>query len=530
MAKLLRTVRQTIDRNELLSRGSTVVVGVSGGPDSLCLLHLLCRLSADYELALHIAHLHHGLRGAEADADARFVRSLSEGWDLPCTVAMMDVPALARQQRLALEEAARRARYSFLAGVARAVGARTIAVGHNADDQAETVLMHWLRGAGLAGLRGMMPSTPLQDYRLGFSDWGQEPDASKVGGIPSPPILYGVASGLSLVRPLLEVQRSEIEVYCDFYELEPRFDRSNLDTTFFRNWLRHEVLPLLTQHNPKARTVMRRSARVLADDYALLRSLLHDVWPQVVVEEYGPDVAPEEEASGEGDSGAGSRVVFDLVAWRALPTSLQRSTLREAIHRLRRSLRNINFVHVEDALTVACEGTTGDQATLPRGLMLTIGYNQFVVGDAGATEPLPDWPLLPFEATSLPVDVPGITPLPDSDWGLQVRILKRDELPCDWDSNADPWRAFVDASAIGGELRLRNRCHGDRFCPLGLGGHKVKLGDFLTNQKVPRIARERLPLLEGAGGIVWVCGQRIDERARVRSETDLVLDARFSRF
>ena len=163
---LLNQVRQTIERNRLLSPGETVVVGVSGGPDSLCLLHLLCRLRDEYDLRLHVAHLHHGLRGYDADADAEFVRALAAGWQLPCTVEYADVPTLACEHRLAVEEAARRARYTFLARVAGAVGAQTIAVGHNADDQAETVLMHYLRGSGLAGLRGMLPVISLEDYRL----------------------------------------------------------------------------------------------------------------------------------------------------------------------------------------------------------------------------------------------------------------------------------------------------------------------------------------------------------------------------
>ncbi|HDH09587.1 MAG TPA: tRNA lysidine(34) synthetase TilS, partial [Chloroflexi bacterium] len=165
MADVLRKVRQTIDRYELLAPGETVVVGVSGGPDSLCLLHVLRRLS-EYDLKLHVAHLNHMIRGEEADADAAFVAELAKEWGLPATIEAYDVPRLAREKKLALEEAARQARYGFLAQVARRVGARRIAVGHNADDQTETIIMHWLRGAGLAGLRGMLPKADLAALRL----------------------------------------------------------------------------------------------------------------------------------------------------------------------------------------------------------------------------------------------------------------------------------------------------------------------------------------------------------------------------
>jgi tRNA(Ile)-lysidine synthase len=481
-------VRRTIERHQFVRSGETVVVGVSGGPDSLCLLHVLCRLKGEYDLHLHLAHLHHGLRGAEADADADAVRALAADWGLPCTVEQADVPALAREQRLAVEEAARRVRYAFLGEVAYRVGARALAVGHNADDQAETILMHWLRGAGLAGLRGMLPCTSLSDYRL-----LEDHDT------PSP------GPHLRLIRPLLEVTRAEIEAYCEFHGLAPRFDRSNLDTTFFRNWLRHEVLPLLARHNPNIREVIRRSGRIIADDYALLRSLLDEAWPRVVVD--------------ETDGG----IVFDLAGWRALPTSLQRSTLREAIQRLRRSLRNINFLHVESALVVARDGSTGDQATLPRRLMLTVGYERFTVAQAGAEEPLPDWPLLPAGGAPLPVRTSGVTSLPGTDWVLRVDRVSKADLPPDWQANADPWRAFLDARAAGEALWLRTRRPGDRFQPQGMGGRSVKLADFMTNRKVPRPIRDRLPLLEGTEGIAWVGGHRVDERARVRDSTEGVL-------
>ena len=192
---LLTWVRRTIERHQLFTIGEKLVVGVSGGPDSLCLLHVLHQSVSEYGLQLHAAHLHHGIRGAEADADAAFVRKTAAAWELPCTVERVNVPALAAKPGITLEEIARQARYAFLARLARQIGARTIAVGHNGDDQTETVLMHWLRGAGLAGLRGMLPVTPLDTLRLPLLPVGEQPDTC----------------GLRLVRPLLEVRRSQIE-------------------------------------------------------------------------------------------------------------------------------------------------------------------------------------------------------------------------------------------------------------------------------------------------------------------------------
>src|SRR3972149_6129470 len=176
MSELASTVRQTIDRHNLLPRGGTIVVGVSGGPDSVCLLHVLRALASDAErgVSLHVAHLNHQLREADSDQDAAFVEQLAREWDLPCTIAARDVSAYAAREKLVIEEAARQMRYGFLAEVAQQVGSDTIAVAHHADAQAESVLMHVIRGSGIAGLRGRRPKSEIGDLRLAFGSQRSE--------------------------------------------------------------------------------------------------------------------------------------------------------------------------------------------------------------------------------------------------------------------------------------------------------------------------------------------------------------------
>jgi len=488
---LVELVRQTVERYDLLPRSEPVVVGVSGGPDSLCLLHALRHLAGGYDLTLHVAHLNHHIRGAEADADAAFVAALAAEWNLPCTIAARDVPALARRHKLAIEEAARQARYTFLAEVAGQVDSRTVAVGHNADDQAETVLMHFLRGAGLAGLRGMLPRTPLSHYRLLEGQTG---------------------AALSLVRPLLETPRAEIETYCAEQGLQPRFDRSNLDTTYFRNRLRHELIPYLETYRSNIREVIRRTAQVATEDYALLREVLEDTWARVTR-------SVDDEA-----------IVLDLAGWRALPLSLQRATLREAVHRLRRNLRNINFCHIEDAVRIVQEKATGAVASLPQGLRLTVSYEVLTVANEDY-QPVPlDWPVLLVDR--LPLTLPGHTPLPGpGGWRVEAQRLLPAALPPDWASNPDPWQAFLDARAIGAGLALRQRQPGDRFQPQGMGRRSKSLSDFLINAKVPAAWRDWVPLAVSGEGdrILWVAGWRLDERAQVTSQTEWVLHLSFKR-
>ncbi len=488
---VLRRVRETIEREELLRSGDTVVVGVSGGPDSLCLLHVLRALAPEFALRLVVAHLHHGLRGADADADAEFVRRIAADWDLPCEIGHADVPALAQRYRLAVEETARRARYAFLGQVAERVQAPVVAVAHNADDQTETVLMHFLRGAGISGLRGMLYKTRWGEYRL------LEPLERALRGEHTPPTARAYPRWL--IRPLLDVPRADAEAYCAAHGLTPRFDRSNLDTTYYRNRLRHELLPLLETYNPGIREVLRRSAAVMADDYEILRAALSEAWARV--ERPSPAVG----------------IAFDLKGWRALPRGLQRATLREAVHRLRRTLRDINFVHIEQALRVARAGETGERATLPRGLMLRVDYDRIEIADEDATPALPG----PQVHEPLPLACPGTTPLANG-WEIEVRLLTRAELPPNWETNPDPWQAWLDAAALGSAPLVRPRRPGDRFQPLGMGGKSVKLNEFMINVKLPASLRPGWPLVEGAQGIAWVVGYRIDERARVRPTTERV--------
>ena len=514
---MLSRVRRAIQRHHLLAPGETVVVGVSGGPDSLCLLHVLHELSSEFSLSLHVAHLNHQIRGEDAASDAAFVSALAASWGLPATIGAADVPALARAHKLAPEEAARRARYAFLARVAGQEGARTIAVAHNADDQAETVLMHWLRGSGLAGLRGMLPATPLGDLRLEVGDWKLEDgswkledgswklEASSPTSNLQPPI-----SNLQLIRPLLDIPRADIEAYCIEHNLQPRFDRSNLDTTYYRNRLRHELLPILETYNTNIRQVLRRSATVIAADYDLLRERLEVAWKRVV--------------RGESDRA----VTFDLDDWRALPPSLQRSTLREAIHRLRRKLRNIDFVHVENAANILAGGLTGDQVTLPQGLMLTIGYDTFAVADEDYRA-LPDLPLL-LGDDPLPVTLPGRTHLPETAWTLHAEALPRAEVSDAALATVRGWHAHLDAAVVGVSPVLHVRRPGDRFCPLGMGGRSKRVNEFMINEKIPAAWRDHVPLLtNGEGQIIWVCGWRPDERARVAAGSRQVAWLHFER-
>ncbi|RME75553.1 MAG: tRNA lysidine(34) synthetase TilS, partial [Chloroflexi bacterium] len=486
---LVEQVGRECTRYDLLEPGDHVVIGVSGGPDSLCLWHILRQLQPRFDLRLTVAHLNHRLRGPSADEDEQFVRQLAEAWGTPCRTEAIDVAVLAEKHRLSLEEAARQARYAFLWRVAAETGAAKVAVGHNADDQAETVLMHLLRGTGLAGLRGILPKTNLADLHLPYADL--PPNA------PAP----------QLIRPLLAVWRADIEAYCQRYNLSPRQDMSNLDSAFFRNRLRWELLPYLETYNPNIRQVLHHTARVVAADYQVLAQAAEQAWRGTVTEE------------------SGEHVCFNLPAWLKLPLALQRATLRRAVQKLRRGLRDIGFDHIEQAVELVHRRQAGLQATLPQGLRLIVTYRTLILTDR--LDRLPPPTDIPYLTAPVTVSIPGVTPLPNSQWRLRASLLAPAEVNPHRLTHPAPWEAFLDADVVGPAPQLRPRRPGDVFCPLGLEGRKKKVNEFMIDQKVPLHWRNGLPLLVNPHQILWLCGYRPDERARVRPDTRRIVHLEF---
>ncbi len=489
-------VAEFCQKNALIQLGDRVVVGVSGGPDSLCLLHLLLDLQAELKLNLTVAHLNHQLRGPAAEADAAYVRELAARWRIPLRVETSDVAALAGQRRQSIEETARQVRYAFLWRVAAEVGAARVAVGHNADDQVETILMHLLRGSGLAGLRGMLPGVDLATLRLNPADLPPHP------GDSSP----------QLIRPLLEIWRAEIEAYCREQQLSPRQDYSNQDVTFFRNRLRHELIPYLESYNPNLRQVLLNTARVITAETEILNRQLAESWSAVV--------------RSEGRA----EIQFDRAAWLALPLALKRSTLRRAVQQLSRTLRDLNFEHIEQAIAVIERGVTGSQATLPQGLNLILSYQTFTITSARFQPDLSqiDYPYLPADQ-AVPLDLPGLTPLPHANWQLKATLLMPQEVSPAQLRQVERWEAYLDADVVGRQAILRPRQPGDAFFPLGLAGRSQKISDFMINRKIPASQRDHVPLLVANGQVLWLCGYRPDERARIQTETRQILHLKFER-
>jgi tRNA(Ile)-lysidine synthase len=451
-----------------LVKNEPVLVGVSGGPDSLC----LCDLLVFHGYSCVVAHFDHNLR-PESHLEAKRVEEFACSRGLTFVLGSQDVRAVSEDLRLSLEEAARILRYRFLFQKAREVKAQAVAVAHTAEDQVESVLMHLLRGTGLSGLRGMM-------FRSILSEW--DPD-------------------LPLVRPLLKVWREEILQYCDERDLQPIFDPSNLDTAFFRNRLRHELIPFLQQYNPQIKQAIWKMSQTLANDFEVLDSVVEQAWQECCIE-----ISPVE-------------VAIDRQKVLVLPLGIQRSVMRRAIGQLRPALRDIDFETVERAVKFVWTPTGSHSMDLAAGLDILLEGERIVLIPKGINPQTDRWPCM--ESQPLSLQIPGKVTLASS-WEIEANILEQGKLG-QWEEVSDSFQAWLDADTLAFPLEIRTRKDGDRFQPIGMEGHSLKISDFMINERMPRRARLAWPLVVSAGQIIWIPGYRPANDCRVIDETRHIL-------
>ena len=467
---------QTLKKVPGLEPVETLVVGVSGGADSICLLHLLATHTSH---RLVVAHLDHQLR-PESAQEAENVRQFAGDLGCPFILEQVDTTAFSETHSLSIEEAARELRYQFLFSSARQQHAAAVCVAHHADDQVETVLMHLLRGSGLAGLGGM----PIS----GLTPWDEH---------------------IPLVRPLLAVPRSEIEAYCQEHDLQTVQDSSNLDTTYYRNRLRHELIPFLESFNPQVRNLIGQMADTLREDYEVLLGLTNELLADSTLES-GKDF-----------------LALDSVKFSRLPLGIKRNLIRQAIARLRPGLRDIDYQAVARALRYIQAPPKSGQADLISGLKIQIEADRFIIADWEVDLLPTDWPQWRGEEISLAV--PGVTEL-DAGWRVRAELLaggfkKIGEIT----TNPDPFQAYFALQPGVTTFSLRHRQPGDRMNLLGMPDRSVKISDLMINAKLARRARRDWPLVLSSGLVVWVMGVRQSADLAVTEKTETILRLRVER-
>lgn len=465
----VKKIGETIRREALLVAGERCVVAVSGGPDSMALLQVLAQLAPTLDLFLVVAHVDHGLRPAEAEAEARLVQEAAQGLGLACECGRVEVAASAREQGLSREHAARNLRYGFLAEVAMRYRATKIAVAHTADDQAEEILLRLIRGTGRAGLTGM---ARLRD-------------------------------GL-VIRPFLEIAKEEILLYLAAENFPYCLDSSNQQRIYLRNRIRLDLLPYLQAHfNPNIGNSLRETAAILQGEEALLAGMTSQVYAQVVTEEPG-------EPTG---------LTIQLADFLSQPLALRRRILETVCWHV--GCRP-TFRQIAQLLFLAETGEEGAALHLAQGLRVIkaegrLGFRypqgrQAVRGNLSEAG---------TEELSFCRELPGPGEYFLADIGAMVTLRLLAVLPADWESQA-PATLYCDAEKVGFPMSVRSCQKGDRFHPLGAPGSK-KVGDFFTDQKIPAAQRRRIPIVTDQQGIVVLLGLRPDQRAAITPSTRRIL-------
>ncbi len=457
--RVMHRVAEAIKRQRLIQRGDRVVVAVSGGPDSVALLSALHGLASSWRLSLSAAHFNYGLRGAESDDDAAFVMRLCERFSIPYLCERLTLTDDLWKGR-SLQEAAREARYAALLRLCESLGANKVALGHTCDDQAETVVMWLLRGAGMTGLSGMPCLRP------------------------------------PFIRPLLAVSRAEVLSYLTEQGLEFREDSSNAKPIYLRNRVRHDVLPLLKQFNPAILDVLTRQADILREDNRCL------------------DHLAEEQCARVARAAKDHEWVVDRPTLLALDLAVQRRVVRKVIQRTAAVNRGPSFSAISLVLERVVHGDSGSCAIL-RHVRVIREYDTIVFQRLG------DMPrgTVGTSALSVARAVPFTVSWPLTGQRLQGDLVHSDRISYPVSTR----QVMLDADRLTLELQVRAWRPGDRFHPFGFEGHRKKLQDFFADLKVPRSARGSIPLVIAPEGIVWVAGYRTDHRFRVTDSTRRIL-------
>ena len=469
--RLSSEVRRQVETAGLA--GSTMVAAVSGGPDSLALVHTLSQLRDGLGIRLFAAHLDHGLRPGASEADAEFVLEAMGDLQVPVTLEKADVGRYRERRRLSIEDAARQVRYKFLSRISDRVGADAAAVGHTLDDQAETVLMHILRGSGLTGLRGMAAIS----NRV-------------VDGLP-----------LTVFRPLLRVSKADTSAYCSENGMSPRFDESNLSEDMTRNRIRISLMPQMESYNPAIGASLGRLAESVSHDL--------DFMAQSV----------DESAEGVVTHGS-AHVVLDRTAFAELHPAIQRHLLRRAVEMAAGAAIDLEFTHIEEMVRLMA-GSTGKLIHLPGDVTLDVDRDRAYLSVGGVHAGL----LPELETFQIRLSVPGSTK--SGGWSVSAQILEEfDTTNAPADSHGLRLTEKFDADALDSELFVRTRQQGDVFRPLGMGSEK-RLAEFMKDSHVPARWRDKLPVIVNSSDeVAWVVGWRIADWAKITDRTRRVIEIR----
>ncbi len=462
--EITKKVRHTINKYSMLQSGDHVLVGLSGGPDSVCLLSVLNNLKDELGIIISAAYIDHGLRPNETPSEIDFCKKLCDSLNMSFTVRAVDVGSSLKINSSNKQETARELRYSALNDIALDISANKIALGHNADDQAETILMRLLRGAGPLGLCGIPPVRQMR---------------SKI-----------INQKADIIRPLIEIQRQEIEAYLEREKICFIMDSSNISEKYLRNRLRSYLMPFVKEINKDFIHTISKTAEILRDEeryfeIQIVKSLMKLISRKTE-----------------------NTIELFLSPMEAMDTVLLRRVLRKAIDETI-GLRGIGFIHIEEIVDLIKLGKSGDRTYLPKNIRAIKGYSTLIITSESPAK-LNNYYI--NEST-------GEIVLREASIVIRSSLINREEIG-GFVNTKDV--AFIDADKIRYPMLIRSRENGDFFYPIGFGRRK-KIQDYFVDEKIHRDERDLVPLLTSENNIVWVVGHRLDDRYKVDKETKRVL-------
>ncbi len=457
---LLSQFKKSVERYRLLEKDDRLIVGVSGGVDSMVLLHLLYACRQELSLFPIVAHVNHGLRPEESEEEAKLVRRESGRLGLPFEYGQFDVKEFSKTRGLSLQDGGRRIRFHFFSTLLSKHGAQKIALGHNADDQVETILLRLLRGSGLKGLKGMLP---IREGRF--------------------------------IRPLLETWRSAIESFAKENGIPYLLDSSNLKRDYLRNRLRLDLIPLIEkEYQPNFKEMMMKTSAILRDEDDFLEEKAKEAYQKVVEEKDGFCFRLSE-----------FQRLHRAIQWRVIQRILGRVCSDEVV------MEGGRWSAVDSVYKRLVRPSPSFLFELPYGILLEKRYDTVSLGK-GRVKPIP-----PFEVELI---APGRTIVKEIGKEVVIEEILRDvEIE---ELKGTPNIALLDYQSLQLPLKMRNFRPGDRFKPLGLKGTQ-KLKEFFIDHKIPRFERAKIPLLVSGETVVWVVGYRVSERAKITAKTEKIL-------
>lgn len=459
---IFEKVLGTINKYNLIEDGDKIVLGLSGGPDSVCLLHILYRLKEKMNIEVYAAHLNHQIRGLEAQKDALYISQICEDLGITSFVKAINVPEYCKEQGVSLEEGARTLRYEMFEEIKQKTKSNKIAIGHNRNDQAETVLMRIMRGTGLQGLRGI---EYIRDNKI--------------------------------IRPILDIERSDIEAYCEKYELNPRIDKTNLESIYTRNKIRLELIPYMKDNfNPNViESIVRMTNSLKSDsDYIDLEA-----------EKSFKEVSTLKEDSVE----------ISLPKYSNLHNAIKVRILRSAIKHI---IGDTNFVdqkHIEDIIELECESKLNKMLNLPRGIFAYRRKNIIILTTKEIVSEEIDF------CYNIPSN--GFIKIKELNLVLETQKMSIDRYKS---IKLDKTSKGFDFDKIKGGIVVRSRKQGDK---IKLAGGSKKVKDLFIDLKIPREDRCKVPVITDDEGILCVGDYKTSENYKIDSETKEVLKISFKK-